>query len=126
MIKKITFLFIALMAIPAVLNANPIDKRWAHEKSKTIKKEFDVNSDARTFHGALLDSQLLAEVYLELLGGRAHRFDFGGQSQSQDGARAPAAQRPAPLKSEISSDEQTTHNEFIETLGEDAIWKRYA
>ena len=46
MIKKITFLFIALMAIPAVLNANPIDKRWAHEKSKTIKKEFDVNSDA--------------------------------------------------------------------------------
>ena len=89
-------------------------------------KRFDVNSDARTFHGALLDSQLLAEVYLELLGGRAHRFDFGGQSQSRDGARAPAAQRPAPLKSEISSDEQTTHNEFIETLGEDAIWKRYA
>lgn len=89
-------------------------------------KRFDVNSDARTFHGALLDSQLLAEVYLELLGGRAHRFDFGGQSQAQDGTRAPAAQRPAPLGSKISSDEQTTHNEFIETLGEDAIWKRYA
>ena len=89
-------------------------------------KRFDVNSDARTFHGALLDSQLLAEVYLELLGGRAHRFDFGGQSQVQDGARAPAVQRPSPLKAEISSEEQSTHTEFIETLGEDAIWKRYA
>lgn len=89
-------------------------------------RRFDVNADARTFHGALLDSQLLAEVYLELLGGRAHRFDFGGQNQSKDGARAPAAQRPAPLESEISADEQKTHTEFIETLGEDAIWKRYA
>ena len=39
-------------------------------------KRFDINSDARTFHGALLDSQLLSEVYLELLGGRARAFDF--------------------------------------------------
>ena len=89
-------------------------------------RRFDVNSDARTYHGALLDSQLLAEVYLELLGGRAHRFDFGQQNQSADGSRAPAAQRPTPRKAEISMDEQSTHAEFIETLGEDAIWNRYA
>jgi DNA polymerase-3 subunit epsilon len=89
-------------------------------------RRFDVNSDARTYHGALLDSQLLAEVYLELLGGRAHRFDFGQQNQSADGSRTPAAQRPKPRKAEISKDEQSTHAEFIETLGEDAIWNRYA
>ena len=89
-------------------------------------KRFDVNAEARTYHGALLDSQLLAEVYLELLGGRAHRFDFGGQNVAATGDRAPALQRPAPRKAEISKDDADTHQAFIETLGEDAIWKRYA
>lgn len=89
-------------------------------------KRFDVNSDARTFHGALLDSQLLAEVYLELLGGRARKFDFGGQATATGAARAPAAQRPTPLGFEISDEEQKTHADFVETLGEDAIWSRYA
>mgnify|MGYP001799356491 FL=1 len=89
-------------------------------------RRFDVNSDARTFHGALLDSQLLAEVYLELLGGRAHRFDFGGQSNAQNETRAAAVQRPTQRESEISKEEQQTHAEFVETLGEDAVWNRYA
>ena len=89
-------------------------------------KRFDVNSDARTFHGALLDSQLLAEVYLELLGGRARKFDFGGQALASGGDRAPAAQRPTPLSRDVSRDEEKTHAEFIESLGEDAIWNNYA
>ncbi len=89
-------------------------------------KRFDVNADARTFHGALLDSQLLAEVYLELLGGRARKFDFGGQARAAGDARAPAAQRPAPLDRSISDEEKKTHTEFIETLGEESIWSRYA
>lgn len=89
-------------------------------------KRFDVNAEARTYHGALLDSQLLAEVYLELLGGRAHRFDFGGQSVTATGDRAPALQRPSPRQAAISEEDAETHQAFIETLGEDAIWKRYA
>ena len=89
-------------------------------------KRFDVNAEARTFHGALLDSQLLAEVYLELLGGRARAFDFGGQSGVAQGERAPAAQRPAPLDRDIPDAEKTNHAEFVDGLGEDAIWKRYA
>ena len=89
-------------------------------------RRFDVNSEARTYHGALLDSQLLAEVYLELLGGRAQRFDFGGQNSTQSETRAAAVQRPKPREVEISKEDQKTHAEFIETLGEDAIWNRYA
>jgi DNA polymerase-3 subunit epsilon len=89
-------------------------------------KRFDVNAEARTYHGALLDSQLLAEVYLELLGGRAHRFDFGGQSGATMGERAPATQRPEPRQVALSKEECETHEAFIETLGEDAIWKCYA
>lgn len=46
MINKIATLFIILLVFPAVVNATPVAKKWAHEKSKTIKKEFNVNSDA--------------------------------------------------------------------------------
>ncbi|MEC7289669.1 MAG: DNA polymerase III subunit epsilon [Pseudomonadota bacterium] len=89
-------------------------------------KRFDVNAEARTLHGALLDSQLLAEVYLELLGGRARAFDFGGKSGAQGAARSPAEQRPAPLDRNVSDEDQKNHAEFVKTLGEDALWNRYA
>ncbi|MEM7328660.1 MAG: DNA polymerase III subunit epsilon [Pseudomonadota bacterium] len=89
-------------------------------------KRFDVNAEARTYHGALLDSQLLAEVYLELLGGRAHSFDFGGKNAIAAGERVPAQQRPTPLETEISEVDADNHKGFIETLGDDPIWKRYA
>ena len=89
-------------------------------------RRFDVNSDARTYHGALLDSQLLSEVYLELLGGRAHRFDFGSQNASLSGELSPAEQRPEARIPSISEDEAATHAAFVETLGDAAIWKRYA
>jgi hypothetical protein len=46
MLRKITIIFIMLLAIPAVLKAEPGVRKWAHEKSKTIKKEFNVNADA--------------------------------------------------------------------------------
>lgn len=89
-------------------------------------RRFDVNSEARTYHGALLDSQLLSEVYLELLGGRAHRFDFGTQNAALSGERAPAAQRPGERPSNIVDGEAEMHAAFLETLGDDVIWKRYA
>lgn len=89
-------------------------------------KRFDVNAEARTYHGALLDSQLLAEVYLELLGGRAHSFDFGGKNAATAGERAPALKRPETRAAKISNDEKATHEAFIESLGDDPIWKRYA
>lgn len=89
-------------------------------------KRFDVNAEARTFHGALLDSQLLAEVYLELLGGRARAFDFGGKNGAQGTARKPADQRPTPLDPSIPEADQKTHAEFVDSLGEGALWNRYA
>ena len=89
-------------------------------------RRFDVNLEARTYHGALLDSQLLAEVYLELLGGRARAFDFGGaQSNSGTSNRTPAATRPSPRSASIPDTEKATHAAFVETLGEYAIWTKY-
>ncbi|MEM8616566.1 MAG: DNA polymerase III subunit epsilon [Pseudomonadota bacterium] len=88
-------------------------------------KRFDVNAEARTFHGALLDSQLLAEVYLELLGGRTRAFDFGDGETGSGSTREPARQRPKALTRYENSDETAAHRAFLETLGSDLIWNRY-
>ncbi len=88
-------------------------------------KRFDISLDARQFHGALLDSQLLARVYLELLGGQARTFAFeAAESEAISADKTPARQRPAPLCSLITPDEQAAHEAFIAALGEDAIWKK--
>lgn len=87
-------------------------------------KRFDISLESRTFHGALLDSQLLASVYLELLGGRTRAFSFdGGDGDSSREARPPALQRPAPLASSATADELAAHAALIEKLGAGALWK---
>ncbi|WP_084396294.1 DNA polymerase III subunit epsilon [Henriciella aquimarina] len=89
-------------------------------------KRFNVNAEARTLHGALLDSQLLAEVYLELRGGRARSFDFSDGLDDGDSARFRVAhQRPQPLPSLVTGDEAEQHAAFIAELGDNAIWSNY-
>ena len=88
-------------------------------------KRFDISLESRTLHGALLDSQLLASVYLELLGGRARAFSFDAPTEESDtGERRAARQRPAPLVSLLTASEQAAHAAFIETLGPDCLWKQ--
>ncbi|MGB3626110.1 MAG: DNA polymerase III subunit epsilon [Henriciella sp.] len=89
-------------------------------------KRFNIGLEARTLHGALLDSQLLAEVYLELRGGRARSFDFADGSGDGDTARfRTAKQRPAPLDPRVTEIEIERHTAFVATLGENPIWSRY-
>ena len=93
-------------------------------------RRFNINNTARTLHGALLDSEILAEVYLELVGGRqpdltlASREDTAhpSVSKSQDWRPVP---RPAPLPSRISEDELTRHSELITQLGAAPVWKKF-
>ena len=87
-------------------------------------KRFSINAEARTFHGALLDSQLLAEVYLELNGGRHRSFSFGGAGEGDgSGARHYAArQRPSPLPSRLTEEEIVRHKAFIEDLDARPLW----
>ena len=90
-------------------------------------RRFNISLESRTLHGALLDSQLLADVYLELLGGRARAFEFGSASGTGvSETRAPARPRPRPLASRLTAEEAERHREFVETLGEDAIWAQIA
>ncbi|MAK59698.1 MAG: DNA polymerase III subunit epsilon [Ponticaulis sp.] len=87
-------------------------------------KRFNINSDARTFHGALLDSQLLAEVYLELNGGRHRSFSFDASDDEgfESGRRKPAKQRAAPLKPRLTDEETARHREFLTTFYARAKW----
>ena len=91
-------------------------------------RRFNIDNTARTLHGALLDSEILAEVYLELIGGRqpglvlGHDQGLGGASETQ-GAWRPAP-RPTPLPARLTPEEAAAHEAFIETLGAAALWRK--
>ena len=89
---------------------------------------YGIDSSRRTKHGALLDAEILAEVYLELIGGRQATLGLGEAATPASMARAGTAmraERPTPLAPRIGDDERDAHAAFIATLGEDALWLRY-
>lgn len=88
-------------------------------------KRFNIDLSERTKHGALLDAKLLADVYLELCGGR----QFGMTLQAEFDAAAmmrARAPRTAPLKPLLTADEEAAHAAFLETFKTTPIWKQYA
>ena len=88
-------------------------------------RRFNIDNSSRTLHGALLDSEILAEVYLELIGGRQPDFGLSSVSQTStaDGAAVWTPKpREKPLPSRISPEEAAAHAEFVAKLGDDAIW----
>tara|TARA_R110002049_G_scaffold117332_1_gene270399 strand:+ start:7711 stop:8394 length:684 start_codon:yes stop_codon:yes gene_type:complete len=88
-------------------------------------RRFGIDNASRTLHGALLDSEILAEVYLELIGGRQPDFALSTQPQQNTGevdAKWSPPPRPAPLPSRMSEQEAAAHAEFISKLGNGALW----
>ncbi|MBB5517607.1 DNA polymerase III subunit epsilon [Amphiplicatus metriothermophilus] len=90
----------------------------------------DTTVRARDGHGALLDSKLLAAVYIELTGGPQAGLDFGRAADEDGaghGARRRARPRPAPLPSLVTPEEAAAHAAFVEAeLGPDSLWARLA
>lgn len=93
-------------------------------------RRFGVDNSSREKHGALLDSEILAEVYLELIGGRQPDFGLATESQPATQDEGPitsvAKSRPEPLKPRISDEEAAEHKKFVESLGSDAVWTRFS
>lgn len=91
-------------------------------------KRYGIDNSKRVKHGALLDSELLAEVYIELLGERQATLVLGQQSTSAATIRvrpSAARPRPKPLPPRLTAEAEAKHQAFIATLGENAIWRRY-
>ncbi len=87
-------------------------------------RRFNIDSSARTKHGALLDAELLAEVYLELMGGRQQGFGLADTDESGLSATAPIERvaRP-PRPHEASEKELAVHREFLKRITE-PVWEK--
>ncbi len=91
-------------------------------------RRFGIDNSSRTFHGALLDSQLLAEVYLELLGGRQRGLEIGGASQTSTGQKMIEETAPERIFREarvriVSDQERTAFNEMLDGM-KDPLWRK--
>jgi DNA polymerase III subunit epsilon len=89
---------------------------------------YRIDRSRRVRHGALLDAEILVEVYCELTGGRQRSLVFGeglGDAEARVVAAIPRS-GPRPVRaSPVERSETNAHLRYIESLGPDAIWFRY-
>jgi DNA polymerase-3 subunit epsilon len=92
---------------------------------------YGIDNSRRTKHGALLDAEILAEVYIELIGGRQVGFDLAVQPSGQNGLAAKAGSvasartRSRQVVSRLTDAERAAHEAFIQTLGPNPLWREY-
>jgi DNA polymerase III subunit epsilon len=88
---------------------------------------YAIDNSRRVKHGALLDAELLAEVYVELIGARQAQLILSQTAAPVHVAGEPIVvrERPVPLAARITDEIRTAHRKFIATLGEKAIWRNY-
>lgn len=87
---------------------------------------YGIDNSKRTKHGALLDAELLAEVYAELAGGRQARLGLVKDAVAVAASAAAAARaRPTPLAPLLTDAERDAHRVFVAKLGNDAVWRKY-
>ncbi|MGV8955768.1 MAG: DNA polymerase III subunit epsilon [Cypionkella sp.] len=93
-------------------------------------RRFGIDNSAREKHGALLDSEILAEVYLELVGGRQPDFGLNSAAQSNTSGAAQRSDdwrprpRATPLPTRLTEAESAAHAAFVDKMGDAAIWKK--
>ncbi len=92
-------------------------------------RRFGIDNSMREKHGALLDSEILAEVYLELIGGRQPGLVLSSAAPAPvKGATGDATwrprPRPEPLAPRITPEEAAAHEAMVAKLGDAAIWRK--
>lgn len=96
-----------------------------HNNLDALCKRFNIDNSARTFHGALLDAQLLAEVYLELLGGKEPTLLFGKNNNKKnepDFTGEIIRNYRKPRQFDWGEDFEKNHDEFLRENIKEAIW----
>jgi DNA polymerase-3 subunit epsilon len=100
----------------------------AQNSLDALCRRFAISLKDRTLHGALVDTTLLAAVYMELRGGRERRLAiFGDEPRRAIGGaapirREPARARPEPLPERLTDGERTAHAAFVAGLSKTTVW----
>ena len=95
----------------------------------SLCRRFKIDNSARVVHGALLDSQILAEVYLELVGGKQPDFALNIANVSNENNNSIHHEkrtrvRKEKLKSRLTTEEKANHENFIKELGNTSMWSK--
>ncbi|MDB5501504.1 MAG: polymerase epsilon subunit [Tardiphaga sp.] len=89
---------------------------------------YQIDNSRRTKHGALLDSELLAEIYIDLIGARQSSLILADAAPAQHTGGindAPRRQRPVPLLPRVTEADIADHRAFVATLGDKPIWNEF-
>jgi DNA polymerase III subunit epsilon len=125
---------LSFIGLPAIAASQVIDTlqmaRRTHPMGPNsldaLCKRYGIDNSKRTKHGALLDAELLADVYLELIGGRQTALILQAQSQSRQSEIATARNiirtREQPLPNRLTEEESALHQARIAELGDKALW----
>lgn len=94
-------------------------------------RRFHIDNSNRTLHGALLDSEILAEVYLELIGGRQPDLVLAPDTKESKSGTTSAtsdqwrpSRRPTALPPRFTDEEAAAHAAFVEAMGDGALWNK--
>jgi DNA polymerase III subunit epsilon len=115
----------AKLANPYVDTVSMARRKFPGQRASldALCERFGIDNSSRTKHGALLDSELLAEVYLELSGGRQRDLGLAPEIAARvrvAGGTAIAVRPPRPHAA--SAAELAAHALFVKELGSDALW----
>ena len=89
---------------------------------------YSIDNSHRTKHGALLDAELLAEVYIDLIGARQSQLILAsetGDARTGSYGDTPRRQREVPLAPRITEADREAHRSFVATLGDKPIWNDF-
>ena len=91
-------------------------------------RRYGIDNSSRTLHGALLDSEILADVYLELIGGRQPDLVLAPDKSTANADQVVEAwrpsKRPMPLSPQITDEEAAAHAALIDAMGQNALWRK--
>ena len=89
---------------------------------------YAIDNSRRTKHGALLDAELLAEVYIDLIGARQSQLILASETRvtiSSGVGETPRRQREVPLAARVTEEDRIAHRAFVATLGDKPIWNEF-
>jgi DNA polymerase-3 subunit epsilon len=92
-------------------------------------RRYGIDNSHRTKHGALLDAELLTDVYIEMLGGRQAALGLSAKDTTSverktDEEVVAIGQRPRPLAPRLTDADLQAHSALVERIGESALWRR--